>query len=146
MYLGYIWIHTGEAFAFFHVQSLGWGNRLDLGAANIRAVLRHLSEARLTFFVAVLAVVVGGLGVGLWLLVRWHASGVVVAYVSVVMGLSIFASNPVSIPRFLLAAFPLLIPLAARLSPRAAMGTAAASGVLMGTLFFVNGLSATLPP
>jgi hypothetical protein len=146
LYLAYAWIRTGEAFAFFQVQSRGWGNRLDLGAANIRAVLRHVTEARLTFFVAVLAVVVGGLGVGLWLLVRWHAPGVVVAYVSIVMGLSIFASNPVSIPRFLLAAFPLLIPLAQRLSSRATMAVAAASGVLMGTLFFVTGLSAALPP
>ena len=145
LYLGYLWIHTGDAFAFFHVQSRGWGNRFDLGAANIRAVLRHLGEARMTFFVAMLAVVVGGLGIGLWLLVRWHAPGVVVAYVSVVMGLSIFGSNPVSVPRFLLAAFPLLIPLARGLSPRATMGIAAASGTLMGTLFFVNGLS-TLPP
>jgi hypothetical protein len=145
-YLGYVWIHTGDMLAFFHVQSRGWGNRVDLGAANVTAVLRHLAEARLTFFVAVLAVVVGGLGVGLWLLVRSHAPGVVVAYVSVVIGVSIFASNPVSVPRFLLAAFPLLIPLAGRLSHRATMGIAAASGVLMGTLFFVNGLSDTLPP
>lgn len=146
LYLGYAWIHTGDASAFFHVQSRGWGNHIDLGAANVRAALHHLAEARLTFFVAVLAVVVGGLGVGLWLLVRWHAPGVVVVYVSIVMGLSIFASNPVSIPRFLLAAFPLLIALAGRLSSRATIGIAAASGVLMGTLFFVNGLSTTLPP
>jgi mannosyltransferase PIG-V len=146
LYLGYVWIHTGEAFAFFHVQSRGWGNRIDLGAANVHAVLHHMAEARLTFFVAMLAIVVGGLGVGLWLLVGWRVPSVVVVYVSIVMALSIFASNPVSIPRFLLAAFPLLIPLARRLSPRVTMGIAAASGALMGTLFFVNGLSSTLPP
>ncbi|MGZ8651205.1 MAG: mannosyltransferase family protein [Actinomycetota bacterium] len=145
LYLGYTWIHTGDALAFFKVESRGWGNRLDIGAANTRAVLRHLGEPRLTFFVTVLAVVVGGLAIGLWLLVRWHAPGVVVVYVSVVMGLSVLGSNPVSVPRFLIAAFPLLIPLAGRLSPRATMAVAATSGVLMGTLFFVNGLS-TLPP
>jgi hypothetical protein len=109
-------------------------------------VLRHFGETRLTFFIAVLAIVVGGLGVGLWLLVRWHAPGVVVVYVSIVMGLSVLGSNPISIPRFLLDAFPLVIPLAGRLSPRATAAIAAASGVLMGTLFFVTGLSSTLPP
>ena len=70
LYLGYIWIHTGDAFAFFEVESRGWGNHLDLGASNIRAALRHLGEMRLTFFVALVAFVVGGMGVGLWLLIR----------------------------------------------------------------------------
>ena len=146
LYLGYIWIHTGDAFAFFEVESRGWGNHLDVGASNIRAALRHLGEMRLTFFVALVAFVVGGMGVGLWLLIRWHAPGVVVAYVSVVIGLSILGSNPVSMPRFLLAAFPLLIPLARRLSYRTTMAIAATSGVLMATHFFVTGLSPHLPP
>lgn len=146
LYLGYIWIHTGDALAFFKVESRGWGNHLDIGAANIRAVLRHLGESRPTFFVAMLAVVVGGLGIGLWLLIRSHVPGVVVVYVSVVMGLSVLASNPVSVPRFLMAAFPLLIPLAERLSFRRTMAVAAATGVLMATHFFVTGLSPVLPP
>ena len=145
LYLGYSWWHTGQALAFFQVQSRGWGNRIDLGGANVRAVLRHVSEARVTFFVGVLAIIVGGLAVGFWLLVRWRAPGFVVAYVSVVMGLPILATNPVSIPRFLLAAFPLLIPLAARISPRTILPVAATSGVLMGTLFFVTGLGTTPP-
>ena len=145
LYLAYSWLHTGEALAYFQVQSRGWGNRIDMGGANIRAALRHLGEARLTFFVAVLAVVVGGLGVGFWLLLRWRVPGFVVAYVAVVMGLPILATNPVSIPRFLLAAFPLLIPLASRISPRSFPTVAAASGVLMGTLFFMAGLG-TMPP
>jgi hypothetical protein len=146
LYLGYIWIHTGDAFAFFEVESRGWGNHFDLGASNIRNALRHLGEMRLTFFVAVVAFVVGGMGVGLWLLIRWHAPGVVAAYVSVVIGLSILGSNSVSMPRFLLAAFPLLIPLARRLSYRTTMAIAATSGVLMATHFFVTGLSRHLPP
>jgi hypothetical protein len=145
VYLAYSWFHTGEALGFFQVQSRGWGNRIDLGGANIRATLRHLGEARLTFFVAVLALVVGGLGVGFWLLLRWRVPGFVIAYVSVVMGLPILATNPVSIPRFLLAAFPLLIPLAARISPRTFLPVAATSGVLMGTLFVVTGLGTTPP-
>lgn len=145
LYLGYSWLHTGEALAFFHVQSRGWGNRIDLGGANIRAALSHIGEGRLTFFVAMLVIVVGPLGVGFWLLLRWRVPGFVVAYVSVVMALPILATNPVSIPRFLLAAFPLLIPLASRISPRTFVPVAAASGVLMGTLFFVTGLGTTPP-
>jgi hypothetical protein len=146
LYLGYIWIHTGDAVAFFELESRGWGNHLDLGASNIRAALSHLGEMRLTFFVALVAFIVGGMGAGLWLLIRWRAPGVVVAYVSVVVGLSILGSNPVSMPRFLLAAFPLLIPLARRLSYRTTMAVAATSGVLMTTHFFVTGLSRHLPP
>ncbi len=146
LYLGYTWVHTGEAFAFFEVESRGWGNHLDVGASNIRAALRHLGEMQLTFFVALVALVVIGMGAGLWLMIRWHAPGVVVAYVAVVIGLSILGSNPVSMPRFLLAAFPLLIPLARRLSYRTTMAIAAMSGVLMATYFFVTGLSPHLPP
>ena len=93
-----------------------------------------------------LAIVVGGLGVGLWVLIRWHAPGSIVAYVAVVIGLSVLGSNPMSVPRFLLGAFPLLIPIARRLSARAALALAATCGVLMGTLFFVIGLSPTLAP
>jgi hypothetical protein len=146
LYLGYIWIRTGDAFAFFNVESRGWGNHVDIGASNIRAVLRHLGETRLTFFVVIVSIVVGGLGVGLWLLIRWHAPGVVVVYVSVVIGLSILGSNPTSMPRFLLAAFPLLIPIARRLSYRTAMTIAAVSGMLMATHFYVTGSSPALPP
>jgi hypothetical protein len=145
-FLVYTGIHTGDALAFFHVESRGWNNHLDVGAANVRAVIRHLSEMRPTFFVVVLAVIVGGIGLGLWLLVRWRAPGFVVAYATTVLAVSILGSNPVSTPRLLLAAFPILIPLAELLSPRATMTVAAASGTLMGTLFFVTGLSPHLPP
>ena len=62
------------------------------------------------------------------------------------MGLAVLTSNPVSIPRFLLAAFPLLIPLARRLSDRWTVAIAATSGMLMATHFFVTALSPTLPP
>ena len=146
LYLGYLWIHTRDVFAFFEVEDRGWGNRIDVGLTNMRAALRHLGDARLTFFVAILAFVVGGLGVGLWLLVRWRAPGVIVVYVTVVMGLAVLGSNPVSVPRFLLAAFPLLIPLARPLSDRWTVAIAATSGMLMATYFFVTSLSTTLPP
>jgi len=146
LYLGYIWIHTGDAFAFFEVQNRGWGNRIDIGAANVRAVLRHFGERRSTFFVAMIAIVVGGLGVGFWFLVCWRTPGFIIAYVSIVIGLSFLGSNPMSIPRFLLAAFPLLIPIARRLSARSTLALAATCGALMGTLFFVIGLSPTLSP
>jgi hypothetical protein len=145
LYLGYSWLHTGECLAFFQVQSRGWGNRIDLGGANVRATLRNLSETRVTFFVAVLAIILGGLAIGFWLLLRSRVPGFVIAYVSIVMALPILATNPVSSPRFFLAAFPLLIPLASRISPRTFLPVAATSGVLMGTLFFVTGLGTTPP-
>jgi hypothetical protein len=146
LHLAYLWIHTGEPLAFFHVEARGWGNHFDAGAANIRKAFGHLAEAHLTFFVAELAVLITGVGVGLWLLVHWHAPGSVVAYVAVVLALAFLGSNPVSFPRFLLAAFPLLIPLARRISYRTAMAIAAVSAALMATHFFVTGLSQTFPP
>lgn len=145
LFLAYLWIHTGHVLAFFEVQSRGWDNRFDLGWTNLRAVVRHLAEGRLTFFVAMVALVAGAVGLGLWLLIRWRAPGFIVAYVGVVLGLAVMGSNPLSIPRFLLAAFPILIPIARGLSPRATAAVAGASAVLMATLFFVTG-AGTLPP
>jgi hypothetical protein len=146
LYLGYLWIHTGHPFAFFDVEARGWGNRFDAGVANIRRALGHLAEAHMTFFVAEFAIVVGGIAVGSWLLARWHAPGSMAVYVAVVLGLAMLGSNPVSFPRFLLAAFPALVPLARRISFRTAMAIAAVSAVLMTTHFFVTGLSHSLPP
>jgi hypothetical protein len=145
-FLGYLWAHTGHALAFFDVQSRGWGNRFDLGIANVHAVLRHLAQGRVTFFVAILALIAGGVGIGLWLLIRWRAPGAVVAYVVVVVGLALMGSNPLSVPRFLLAAFPILVPLARWLGPRASAVLVGASGIVMATLFFVTSTSDTLPP
>lgn len=145
-FLGYLWAHTGHPLAFFEVQNRGWNNRFDLGIANIQAVVRHLSEGRVTFFVAILAAIAGGVGIGLWLLIRWRAPGAVVAYVVVVLGLALMGSNPLSVPRFLLAAFPILVPIARWLGPRASAVLVGASAIVMATLFFVTGTSQTLPP
>lgn len=145
-FLGYLWAHTGHALAFFEVQSRGWDNRLDLGASNLRAVLRHLSQGRVTFFVALLGLVAGTTALGLWLLIRWRAPGAITAYVVVAAGLALMGSNPLSVPRFLLAAFPILIPVARWLTPRATAVVVGASGTLMATLFFVTGTSDALPP
>jgi hypothetical protein len=145
-FLGYLWVHTGHALAFFEVQSRGWGNRFDLGVSNVRSVLQHLVEGRVTFFVAILAVVAGAVALGLWLLIRWRAPAPVVAYVVVVVALAFMGSNPLSVPRFLLAAFPILVPIARWLTPRATAVLVGASAVAMATLFFVTGTSAVLPP
>jgi hypothetical protein len=144
-FLAYLWIHTGHPLAFFEVQSRGWNNRFDLGWSNLRSMLPHLVERRPTFFVAMVAIVAGAVGVGLWLLIRWRAPGFIVAYVAVVLGLAVTGSNPSSIPRFLLGAFPILIPIARAFSPRATAAVAGASAVLMATLFFVTGMG-SLPP
>lgn len=145
LFLGYLWLHTGHALAFFEVQDRGWDNRFDLGWSNLRSVIRHVAQGRLTFFVAVVAILAGAVALGLWLLIRWRAPGFIVAYVAVVLGLAVMGSNPSSTPRFLLAAFPVLVPIARALSPRATAAVAGASAVLMATSFFVTGMS-TLPP
>ena len=128
------------------VEDRGWHNRFDFGAANARAIVRNLSEGRLTFFIAILGVVVLGTTVGIWLLVRWRPPAVIVTYVVCVVALAFLVSRPTSVPRFLLLAFPLLIAVARELPERAVAPVAGASGALMVALFFVTGLSNTLSP
>ena len=145
-YFLYLRTHTGSFFAFVQVEDRGWHNRFDFGAANARAIARNLSEGRLTFFIAILGVVVLGAAVGIWLLVRWRPPAVIVTYVLCVVVLAFLVSRPTSVPRFLLLAFPLLIAVARELPERAVAPVAGASGALMVALFFVTGLSDTLSP
>jgi hypothetical protein len=56
------------------------------------------------------------------------------------------SSNTTSLPRYLLAAFPVLIPVARQLSDEAYPMVVAASATLMATLFWTTSLVTWLAP
>jgi Gpi18-like mannosyltransferase len=146
VYLAYLRLHTGDLFAFTDVESRGWGRRFDLGASNARAVWTHVHQMHVTFFVVILAMMVIGTAFGALLLIRWRPPAVVVVYVVGIVALTVVSTKPTSLPRYFLSAFPVLIPIATRLSHRAYLATVGGSAALLAVLFVVTSLSTTLSP
>ena len=82
----------------------------------------------------------------MWLLLRWRPPAVITVYVVGVVALTVLTSHPVSLPRYVMSAFPLLIPAADRLRGRAYRLILVGSMVLMALLFAVTSVSTRLPP
>ena len=146
VYVAYLRVHTGSATAFMKVANLGWGRRFDLGAWNVTHALGYAREGRTVFLVAVIAVMLVGVAVGMWLLLRWRPPAAITVYVVGVVALTVLTSHPVSLPRYVMSAFPLLIPAADRLRGRAYGLIVVGSMVLMALLFAVTSVSTRLPP
>ncbi|WP_367139836.1 MULTISPECIES: hypothetical protein [Streptomyces] len=127
----------GGLFGYFEVQRL-WGSRFDFGKDALRFV-RHLIVGRdaMAYYVTVAIIAVALVSLVLLALERPRPPLPVLVYAVVLVviavgGSSYFASKP----RFLLPAFPLLVPAAlalARARPRTALTTVAA---LAGMSFF----------
>ncbi|MEU2160695.1 glycosyltransferase family 39 protein [Streptomyces chengbuensis] len=147
-WLGYVlWVgvRKGDVLGgYFAVQS-GWTSRFDLGLGSLK-VIRSMVTAP-TFFGFPMALVIAGAGVllfALFVLDRPPLSLLVYTGVLVLItvgGSGFFESKP----RFLLPAFPLLLPLAAALTrarPRAAITVVAA----LAGLSFCYGTYLTVAP
>ncbi|MDI9883920.1 hypothetical protein QMZ92_05785 [Streptomyces sp. HNM0645] len=147
-WLGYVlWVgvRKGDVLGgYFAVQS-GWTSRFDLGLGSLK-VIRSMVTAP-TFFGFPMALVIAGAGVllfALFVLDRPPMSLLVYTGVLVLItvgGSGFFESKP----RFLLPAFPLLLPLAAALArarPRAAITVIAA----LAGLSFCYGTYLTVAP
>ena len=85
-------------------------------------------------------------GRALYLLVRWPLPAPLLVYVAGTAGIALLSSNTTSLPRYLLAAFPLLIPVARQLSDDVYPMVVAASATLMATLFWTTSLVTWLAP
>ena len=96
--------------------------------------------------VLVILLVLAAAGVGFWVMMRWSPPGVIVVYVAGIAALIVLASHPVSLPRYFLSAFPLLIPVADRMSEPWFRVLLVASAILMAALFTVTSVSSHLPP
>jgi hypothetical protein len=88
----------------------------------------------------------GRRGLAVYLLVRWPLPAPVLVYVAGTAGIALLSSNITSLPRYLLAAFPVLIPVARQLSDDTYPIVLAATATLMATLFWTTSLVAWLAP
>lgn len=121
---------------YFAVQR-GWGSRFDFGAGALRSAERVLTGGHVPLATTVTVVLLAAAGLLAVLLVLDRTPPALLAYTAILLvigfgGAGFFESKP----RFLLPAFPLLLPLAAvmaRARPRTAvMVTAVVAGLGYG--------------
>jgi xanthosine utilization system XapX-like protein len=145
-FYGYLYLRTGDALAYVHTQRRGWDQGFDFGVSNLRSALAIAGSRRFEFYVLVMVACLAGIGVALYLLVRWRLPAPLMIYVMGIVGIAFLSSNPTSLPRFLLAAFPVLIPISHHLPGQAYPVVVAGSAASMATLFWVTSLATWLWP
>jgi hypothetical protein len=145
-YVAYLDAHTGAATAFLTAEDVGWERRLDFGAWSLSHVFAYARQGRALFLVVTIALMLIGATIGLWLMIRWRPPSVITVYVAGIVALSVLFSHPVSIPRYFMGAFPVLIPVADRLSKRSYRVAVLGSAALLAVLFTVTSLSTKIPP
>jgi hypothetical protein len=145
-FFGYLQMRTGDWLAYVHTQKRGWDQGIDFGVSNVRTVLAVIASRQFGFYVLMLGVCMLGIVAALYFLVRWPLPAPVLVYVLGIVGVALLSSNTTSVPRFLLTAFPVLIPIARGLSDEAYPTVVAASATLMATLFWTTSLVTWLAP
>jgi hypothetical protein len=122
-YFTYLAFHTGHFDAWFVTENQGWGAHTDFGYDTTRTLIRSVIHpfAKPAGIAVITAVVVSVLLI-VWLIRDLRSGRLLVPVEALVTGigfaaLAVSTSNVFSsVPRFLLPAFPLLAPLARRLS------------------------------
>jgi Mannosyltransferase (PIG-V) len=145
-FLGYLYLRTGDALAYVHTQKRGWDQGFDFGVSNLRSALAIVASRRIEVYVLVMAACLVGIAVALYLLAHWRLPAPLMIYVVGIFAIAVLSSNTTSVPRFLLAAFPVLIPISRQLPDNAYPVVVACSAALMVTLFWVTSLASWLSP
>jgi hypothetical protein len=145
-FFGYLRRHTGDWLAYVQATKRGWGQGFDFGVTTFNTLQLVVAERRFTMYVLAVAVTAAALIVVLYLLVRWPLPAPLLIYVAGTAGIALLSSNTTSLPRYLLAAFPVLIPVARQLSDDVYPMVVAASATLMATLFWTTSLVTWLAP
>lgn len=146
-FLIYLRVHTGDWLAYVHTTKRGWDQGFDFGVSNVRTALAVMAGRQFSFlYFLMLGACALGVVVALYFLVRWRLPAPILIYVVGTVGIAVLSSNMTSLPRYLLAAFPMLIPMARQLSDDAYPTVVAASATLMATLFWTTSLVTWLPP
>jgi hypothetical protein len=145
-FFGFLQVRTGDWLAYVHTQKRGFDQGFDFGVSNVRTLLAVIASRQFGFYVLMLAVCMLGIAVALYFLVRWPLPAPLLIYVLGIVGVALLSSNTTSVPRFLLTAFPALIPIARSLSDDAYPTVVAASATLMATLFWTTSLVTWLAP
>jgi hypothetical protein len=145
-FFGYLRLHTGDWLAYVEATKRGWGQGFDFGVTTFDTLQLVVAERRLTMYVLAVAVTAVALVVALYLLVRWPLPAPLLIYVLGTAGIALLSSNTTSLPRYLMVAFPVLIPVARQLSDDVYPMVVAASATLMATLFWTTSLVTWLAP
>jgi hypothetical protein len=145
-FFGYLWVRTGDWLAFVHTQKRGWGQSFDFGVSNALALRAVIVSREFGFYVLMVATCVLAIVVALSFLRHWRLPAPIVVYVLGIVGVAVLSSNTTSVPRFLLTAFPLLIPIARGLSEEAFPTAVAVSATLMVILFWTTSSVTWLAP
>jgi hypothetical protein len=145
-FFGYLRLHTGDWLAYVEATRRGWDQGFDFGISNVRSVLAVVADRQFGMYVLMLGACAVAVVVALYLLVRWPLPAPLLIYVAGTAGIALLSSNTTSLPRYLLAAFPVFIPVARQLSDEAYPMVVAASATLMATLFWTTSLVTWLAP
>ncbi|GAA2339341.1 hypothetical protein [Streptomyces cuspidosporus] len=136
-YLAWVGCRRGSWRGYFAVQD-EWGSRFDFGASALRFV-RYLLIQKASFAYFVALVILGVAVVLLALLVADRPPLALLVYTLVLVAITLGGSNYfASKPRFLLPAFPLLLPVALAMT-RARPRTAVLTGGALAGFSFVYG-------
>jgi xanthosine utilization system XapX-like protein len=145
-FFAYLRVHTGDWLAYAHATQRGWGQGFDFGASTLRSLQLVFTERQFGLYIVMLAVTAALVVVAVYVLVRWPLPAPLLIYVAGTAGIALLSSNITSLPRYLLAAFPLFIPMARQLSDDVHPMVVAASATLMATLFWTTSLATWLAP
>jgi hypothetical protein len=140
-FFGYLHLHTSDALAYVHTQKRGWDQGFDFGVSNVQSALAIAISRHVGFYVLMMLACLAGIAVALYFLARWRLPTPLLIYVVGIIGIALMSSNPVSLPRFLLAAFPALIPIGRHLPDEAYPVVVACSAALMASLFWATSLA-----
>jgi len=144
-YLVYLWARTADPLAWYHIQARFWHGQVDPARSTVALVARfvgHPADPGAAVAVAGLAF----LAAAILAVRRWRPPAVVSIFGLGVVAAAL-ASGPIGArPRFLLAAFPLVVAVARLVPRRAQMPSLLASGSLMAILAVVTTAGLALPP
>ena len=136
LYFGYVWTKTRQPFGWFRVESDGWGTHFDFGRSAWHFIATSVHQPTGLVDCVTVVVVLGYVVIPgyyairrSWLPLMW----VVIMSVIMVLGSTNFWHSR---PRLLIAAFPIVVPLAISLAKRSNIFVASALITTCGIAFW----------
>ena len=143
-YFAFLWVRTGDPLGWFRSQSEAWRDHVDFGGTTIGRVAALVQDPQVSLDTRALNDLVNSIGllfvvVSVVLLLRWRPPGAVAIYGLGVLAMALASDHVGARPRFLLAAFPLVLALGVHLEGRryaAVLGSSAAALAVFSFLVF----------
>jgi len=108
-YFVYLKRHTGDFLASYHSQRFGWHQNVDFGVTTVHAIGRAFTHPLHNFNNVAVAAALALAAIGAWYLVRASLPAVVGVYALAAVVPALLAASTASRPRYVLAAFPLVV-------------------------------------